>query len=293
MKRTGRIFVFGLGYSAQVLARRLVADGWTVAGTARDDGSAGALAEHGIEVFAFAPEQPLGAAGRKALAGSSHLLSSVPPDADGDPVLDRHGAEIAGHGGLDWAGYLSTTGVYGDTGGAWVDEASPLRPTSGRGEHRVAAERAWLDLVPSGVPVHVFRLAGIYGPGRNAIEQLRAGTAKRISRPGHVFSRIHVDDIAATLRASIARPDPGAVYNVCDDRPAEAHEVTRFAAELIGVEPPPLVAYDDALLSAMARSFWADRRRVRNDRIKDELGVRLAYPDFEAGLRAILAAEQG
>ena len=196
--------------------------------------------------------------------------------------------------GLAWAGYLSTTGVYGDTGGARVDETAAVNPTSERGRRRAEAEDGWLDLWrAAGVPVHVFRLSGIYGPGRSALGAVRAGTARRIDKPGHLFARIHVDDIAVVLRASMARPDPGAVYNVCDDQPAPAADVVAFACEILGVDAPPLVPFRQAArdMSPMALSFWRDNRRVDNTRIKRELGVRLNFPDYRAGLRAVLAAE--
>lgn len=283
-----RLFVFGLGYSATVLAHRLVEKGWRVDGTRRSEAAApGDIATHRFE-----RGHPLDDAGRAALAAATHLLSSVPPDEAGDPVLDAHGRDIAAHRGLAWVGYLSTTGVYGDSGGAWLDETAPLKPSSARGRHRVAAEAAWRKLAAQSVPVHIFRLAGIYGPGRNAIAQLRAGTAKRVDRPDILFSRIHVEDIASVLEASIKRPNPGAVYNVCDDRPAPSEAVVRHAAALIGVEPPPLTAFEDAGLSPMARSFYADNRKVSNARIKRELGVRLAYPDYEAGLEALARTER-
>jgi len=300
-----RLFVFGLGYSARTLALHLLgADpgatgggrGWAVAGTNRSEEGVAALAQTGIEAYRFDPETPLSASGLGALAAATHILSSVPPGEASDPVLDAHGEAIA-NSGAAWIGYLSTTGVYGDTGGAWVDEGAPVRPSGPRGERRVAAERAWLALAatsPTGkLPVHIFRIAGIYGPGRNALAQLRAGTAKRTEKPGHIFSRIHVADIAAVLAASMDRPNPGAIYNLCDDRPAPGPDVVSFAASLLGVEPPPLVPIEQAELSAMATSFYADNRRVRNDRIKQELGVRLAYPDYEAGLRALYAAGEG
>ncbi len=242
-------------------------------------------------MFLFDRGHPLDSAGLEALSAATHLLCSVPPDETGDPVLGHHRAALAKHGALKWAGYLSSTGVYGDTGGGWVDEGSPVRPSGPRGERRVAAEAAWLDLAGEGVPVHVFRLAGIYGPARNALAQLIAGTAKRIDKPGHVFSRIHVEDIARTLQASIARPHPGAIYNLCDDRPAAAEAVVRFAASLLEIDPPPLVPFAEADLTPMAASFYADSRRVRNARIKRQLGVKLAYPDYGAGLRALLDRE--
>jgi nucleoside-diphosphate-sugar epimerase len=286
-----RLFVFGLGYSAQVFARRLRARGWRVAGTTRSPEAATALRAEGVEALLFDRGHPL-IDPAAALAGTTHLLAGVPPDEAGDPVLDLHGPEIAACGSLAWAGYLSTTGVYGDRGGDWVDEDSALEPTSARATRRVAAERAWLDLHRDrGLPMHLFRLAGIYGPGRSALGQARAGTAKRIHKPGQVFSRIHVDDIATVLEASIARPHPGRAYNLCDDNPAPPAEVVARACALLGLEPPPLVPYEAAGLSTMARSFYRDNKRVSNRRIKEELGVVLAYPDYRAGLAAILAAE--
>ncbi|MGE5145709.1 MAG: SDR family oxidoreductase, partial [Candidatus Eiseniibacteriota bacterium] len=225
--------------------------------------------------------------------GVTHVLSSVPPDDTGDAVLDHHARDIASCRTLQWVGYLSTTGVYGDRGGGWVDESDALRPSGARGRHRVAAEDGWRALFREhGLPVHVFRLAGIYGPGRNALAQLRAGTARRIDKPGQVFSRIHVDDIVGVLRASMARPAPGAVYNVADDMPAPPQDVVAFAAELLDMAPPPLIPFAEAELSTMARSFYDDSKRVHNDRIKRELGVTLAYPNYRAGLRALLATER-
>ena len=288
MTASPRLFCFGLGYTASRLADGLGHDGWTVAGTTRDAEKAAALAGRGIAAHRFDRGHPLDDPAA-SLAGTTHLLVSAPPDADGDAVLQTHEPDIAALETLTWIGYLSTTGVYGDHGGEWVDEASELRPKSPRALRRAAAEDAWLDLWHRyGLPVHVFRLAGIYGPGRSALDQVRAGTAKRVDRPGQVFSRIHVDDIAATLRASIARPNPGAIYNVCDDEPVPAAEVVEQACRLLGVAPPPLVPLDEAELSPMAQSFYADSRRVSNARIKDELGVALSYPDYRRGLEACL-----
>jgi nucleoside-diphosphate-sugar epimerase len=268
-----------------------MARGWRVAGTTRDADKAAALADSGIDAFLFDRGQPLEDPAT-ALAGTTHLLSSVPPDAAGDPVIGHHEAEIAASGDLVWAGYLSTTGVYGDRDGGWVDEESELLPTGERGQRRVEAERAWLGLRERhGLPVHVFRLAGIYGPGRSAIDTLRAGGAKRIDKPGQVFSRIHVDDIATVLEASMARPNPGRAYNLCDDNPAPPAEVIEHASALLGFEAPPLVPFEAAELSPMARSFYRDNKRVSNRRIKEELGVNLAYPDYKTGLAALLAAE--
>ena len=277
--RPGRLFCFGLGHSGRALARELLSLGWRVAGTSRSQAGLAALGALGVEAVSF------GQVSEAALAGTTHLLSSVPPDEEGDPVLARYGSALTRLApALDWAGYLSTTGVYGDSGGGWVDEGSPLAPSGLRQARRVAAERAWA----AALPVHIFRLAGIYGPGRSALDQVRTKTAKRIDKPGHVFSRIHVDDISNVLIASIARPAPGAIYNVCDDLPAEPAEVVVEACRLLGVEPPPLVPFDAAGLSAMAASFWRDNRRVSNDRIKRDLGVTLRYPDYHSGLAACL-----
>jgi nucleoside-diphosphate-sugar epimerase len=278
-----RLFCFGLGYSARRLARRLAGDGWRIAGTCRGAGDAAVLAREGYEVHRFERGRPLPDG---ALRGATHVLVSLPPDESGDPALDLHGTDLARLGSVEWLGYLSTTGVYGDRGGGWVDEDTPPAPLTERARRRVAAEDGWRALP---LPVHVFRLAGIYGPGRSAIEAVRAGTARRIVKPGHAFSRIHVDDVAQVLAASIARPRPGAVYNVCDDEPAPSAEVTAYAAALLGVEPPPEEVFDPAALSPLSQSFFAENRRVRNGRIKHELGVALRYPTYREGLAAVLA----
>jgi nucleoside-diphosphate-sugar epimerase len=283
------LFCFGIGYAAQALARRVIASGWRVRGTCHSAERRVLLREAGFSAVLFDRNQPVDAA---ALNGITHLLISVPPDAEGDPVLAAHGADIAAMRGVSWLGYLSTTGVYGDRGGGWVDETAPLLPTGTRGRRRVAAERGWLDLWRDcGVPVHVFRLAAIYGPGRSAFDGLRAGTAKRIDKPGQVFSRIHVEDLASVLIASMEHPRPGAVYNVCDDDPAPPAEVVAYGAELLGIEPPPLVPLEAAGLSPMARSFYDDNKRVANRLIKTELGVIPRYPSYRSGLAAILAQE--
>jgi nucleoside-diphosphate-sugar epimerase len=283
------IYCFGLGYSALVVARRLAAAGWVVTGTCRSAEKAASLREAGFPADLFDRDRPVS---QTALSGVTHLLVSVPPDAIGDPVLARHRDDIAQISGLSWVGYLSTTGVYGDRDGGWVDETAQLLPTGERGRRRVAAEGGWLDLWRSReVPVHIFRLAGIYGPGRSAFDALRAGTAKRLDKPGQVFSRIHVEDLASVLMASITRPRPGAVYNVCDDDPAPPEAVVAHAAALLGLPAPPLVPIEAAALSPMARGFYDDNKRVSNELIKTELGVTLHYPDFRAGLAAILADE--
>ena len=281
-----RLFCFGLGYTALALARALAAEGWQIAGTTRDPGKQAHLEQKGFEVWRFDRDQPLEQAER-ALAGTTHVLSSIPPDEQGDPVLGRHARDLLRCASIVWAGYLGTTGVYGDRGGDWVSEADPVAPTMPRTLRRARAEGHWLA---SGLPVHLFRLAGIYGPGpgRNALAAARAGTARRIVRPGQVFCRIHVDDIVQVLRASMARPNPGAIYNVADDEPAPPQDVVTFACALLGIQPPPETPFEQAELSPMARSFYSDSRRIANARIKEELGVKLRYPTYREGLRALL-----
>ena len=280
------LFCFGLGYSARRLADRLMKEGWRVSGTCRSAEKQAALKAAGITAHLFDRDNPV-ADLRSHLANATHLLSSVPPDAAGDPVIDLHRAEIDSTTHLAWIGYLSTTGVYGDRQGDWVDETSALNPSGERGMRRLKAERAWLTLT---LPAHLFRLAGIYGPGSSALDTVREGRARRVVKAGQVFSRIHVDDIVAVLAASIARPHAGAAYNVCDDDPAPPADVITYACELLNVTPPPAVPYESAELSPMARSFYDDNKRCRNNRIKNELGVRLLYPDYRTGLNAILAA---
>lgn len=270
----------GHGYSADALARRLIPQGWTVIGTTRHPDKARRLHASGIEPLLWPGD--LG----PALARATHILASAAPDAAGDPFLIAS-PELA-QASVAWVGYLSTTGVYGDHQGGWVDEATPLTPVSARGAQRVLAESQWQA---TGLPVHVFRLAGIYGPGRGPFEKVRDGTARRILKPGQFFSRTHVEDIAQVLEASIARPNPGAAYNVCDDEPAPPEDVLSHAAALLGLPEPPGIPYDEAEMTPMARSFYAESKRVRNDRIKDELGVRLLYPTYREGLAALMATD--
>lgn len=272
----------GHGYSAAALTRRLVPRGWRVIGTTRSQGRAAAIAGTGVEAVVWP-----GADLREALAAATHLLVSAGPDANGDPVLRELGHLIAGKAAsLDWAGYLSTTGVYGDRQGGWVDEGSPCTPATRRGQWRLAAERAWA-VIP-GLPLHIFRLAGIYGPGRGPFAKVAGGQARRIVKPGQVFSRIHVEDIATVLENSIGRPNPGAIYNVCDDQAAPPEEVIAHAARLLDVPVPPAVPIEEAEMTAMARSFYAESKRVSNRRIRQELGVDLAYPTYREGLAALL-----
>ncbi len=283
-----RLFAFGLGFSALALAKRLSARGWQVAGTARGQGKVARLERQGYAIGRFAGE-PGDEDLRKLLAGTTHLLHSIPPGVKGDPVLASYRRELAALPQLKWIGYLSTVGVYGDQEGGWVDESTEPKPNSARTDARVEAERAWFRFgQETGVPVHVFRLAGIYGPGRSVFDKLKDGTARRIKKDGQVFSRIHVEDIASVLEASIARPRGGAIYNVADDEPAAPGEVVAYAAELIGVAPPPEVAFEEADLSPMARSLYEGSRRIMNARIKSELGVKLRYPTYREGLAALL-----
>lgn len=283
------LFCFGLGFSARSLIRQLPAADWRFDGTVREADKADQLTAAGIGAMVW-DGGPLTPDLASRLAEATHILVSVPPGTDGDPVLRRAAGHIAEKRNSQWIGYLSTTGVYGNTDGAIVDETAPLNPSSMRSQRRVEAEAGWLALASQ--PVHIFRLAGIYGPGRSVFDTIRRGAAKRIDKPGHAFSRIHVDDIGQILAASIAHPSPGAVYNVCDDEPAPPAEVTAYACGLLGVEAPPLEDFEDVRphMSPMALSFWDDNRRVANRRIVDDLGVRLRYPDYRAGLQAILAA---
>jgi nucleoside-diphosphate-sugar epimerase len=269
------------------VARRLNAEGWEVGGTCRQPNRRAALGALGIQSAVFRGDGPMEPSG--LLAGATHVLLSIPPADDGDPALRWHADNIAAAGSVEWVGYLSTTGVYGNRDGDWVDEASDLRPSSPRSERRVTAECDWLEWSDrTGIPLQIFRLAGIYGPGRSVADQIKAGTARRITKTGHVFSRIHVEDIATVVAASIARPRAGGIYNLCDDEPAAPGDVVTYACSLMEVEPPPEIRVEDADLSPMAKSFWMDNRRVSNHLIKSELGVKLAFPDYRMGIRTIL-----
>ncbi len=273
---------FGHGYVARTLAQALLPQGWRVFGTTRNERKINTLRDEGAAPIRW-PDGDFG----DALAQATHILISAAPGPEGDPILAVLQNEISALAPrLEWAGYLSTTGVYGDHDGAWVDETTPLTPATDRGKARVAAEAQWQSI--PGLPLQVFRLAGIYGPGRGPFEKVKAGTARRIIKENQVFSRIHVEDIAQVLEASMARPNPGAVYNVCDDDPAPPQDVIAHAAHLLDLPMPPAVAFEDAEMSPMARSFYSESKRVSNNRIKQELGANLIFPSYRDGLPTLL-----
>ena len=291
--KSPHLFCFGLGYSAMALAGRLFDEGWRISGTHRAGEKEDGSDSNGFVSYSFARDYPLD--DFDFLFDSvTHILVSIPPDAAGDPVLDIHGPDIARHREhIKWIGYLSTVGVYGDTKGRMVDENAPLLPTQERSRFRALAENRWQNLGAfNNLAIHVFRLAGIYGPGRSMFDKIRNAKAKNITKPGHKFSRIHVDDIANVLVASINNPQPGAIYNVCDDEPAEPSEVTKAASEIMRFPAPPEISFEDAYrdMSDMNKTFWADNRLVSNQRIKEELGVTLKYPTYREGLKAIFDA---
>ena len=279
-----RLFCFGYGYSAESLVRRLSSRDVAAAGTRTN---LPPTPEPAVELVAYKGDAA-SVDVRRLLAGTTHLLVSIPPDLEGDVVLRHFREDIAALADLVWIGYLSTVGVYGDHKGAWVDEETPTRPTSERSLRRLQAEQAWLDFRgESGKRVEIFRLSGIYGPGRSVLDNLKAGTARRIIKPNQVFNRIHVDDIARVLAAAIDKDAGHAIYNVSDDEPAPPEEVVAYAAELLGLPLPPAVAFESAGLSGMAASFWAESKQVRNTRIREALGVELLYPTYREGLRAL------
>jgi nucleoside-diphosphate-sugar epimerase len=284
---TKRLFIFGLGYSGLEIAQLALAQGWTVAGTCTGMEKAESLRAQGIETHLFDGTAPLAAA---SVGGASHILCSIAPGTVGDPALSLCEPLLRQ---ARWLGYLSTTGVYGDHGGGWVDEDTPPKPGQPRSIERLATERAWQAMArDAGVPLTIFRLPGIYGPGRSPIDQVKAGTARRIDKPGQVFSRIHVADIAGAALKAMTAPHRGDIYNVVDDLPVSTGEVVAFACELLDRPVPPSIPWDEIAptMSPMARSFYAESRRVRNERMKRDLGVVLRYPTYREGLRAIAAA---
>ena len=279
-----KLFCFGYGYVCDFLGHALKEQGWSVAGTSRDSDKREMMRNAGVDAYLFDDERPLGDP-LYVLKDVTHILISTPPGREGCPAYLAHGRMLSSLPNLEWVGYLSSTCVYGDRGGDWVNEYTETCPTSIRGTRRCKAEEQWRTLRRvEGLPVHVFRLAGIYGPGRSALDSVRVGIARRIQKDGQVFSRVHVDDIIDVITKSIELPNAGAVYNVCDDNSAPAHEVISYACELLGQPVPPLVPIEDANLPPMALSFYSDNKRVHNDRIKQELGIKLRYPDYRAGI---------
>jgi nucleoside-diphosphate-sugar epimerase len=279
------LLCIGLGYSARVLAARVAAEGWRIAGTSTSTESAARIAALGYKAIVFDGTAPSDAL-RAALASTTHLLISAPPDASGDPMLRHHASDFANATRLTWIGYFSTVGVYGDHAGAWIDETTPATPTSTRSRWRLDAENDWLAYGRrTGVRTEVFRLPGIYGPGRGPLEAVRKGTARAIVKPGQVFNRIHVEDIASVLAAAMARSTEHTFYNVTDDEPAPSHEVLAFAAAQLGLPAPPMVGFDSAGLTPMARSFYSECKRVSNTRIKSALGVTLLFPTYRDGMK--------
>lgn len=286
----GHAFFFGLGYTAQRLALRLIDAGWTVSGTVRSLQKAQRLTvELGVRAHVMTDDLPV-ADPVGAFCGVSHVVASIPPGADGDPALRHHREDLRSCESLCWVGYLSTPAVYGDRRGGWAREEEEPTPGSDRGRRRAAAERAWLDAFSDlDAAAQVFRIAGIYGPGprRNALESVRAGIARIIEKPGQVFNRIHVDDIGSVLLASMARPRHGGIYNVADTEACDPGDPVRFACTLLGVDPPQPIPFDSAELSEMARSFYSECKRLDTSKLHDELGVRLLYPTYREGLTVL------
>lgn len=306
------LFCFGLGYTASILGGKLIADGWEVGGSTRKAQKAAELEQRGFRAVVFGQDQGQDRGQDRgqaqapdksgendvdtALRRASHILVSIPPgrthDATQvtiDPVLGRFKTALAlkaAH--IRWIGYLSTIGVYGEHNGEWVDETAETRPVTERSSQRLSAEKEWLDFGRrSGIPVQIFRLPGIYGPKRNQLESIRNGKARRLVKEGQVFNRIHVEDIATVIASAMQLPVQGEIFNLSDDEPAPPQDVVAYAADLLGTPPPPVVNYEEAELSPMARSFYGECKRVRNNKIKDVLGVSLKYPTYREGLEKL------
>ena len=277
---TKSLLCIGYGFSARAMTAVLHPLGWNITGTTRSEVRANEMRNENVTPIIW-PGNNL----HEALTKASHLLISAPPSGLGDPFLNAIDPKRYE---FSWVGYLSTTGVYGNHNGAWVDETAALTPATQRGQLRVEAEAAW---TATGLPLHIFRLAGIYGSGRGPFSKVRNGTARRIIKAGQMFSRIHADDIAQVVTTSIMQPRPGAIYNLCDDEPAPPQDVLTYAAQLLNMPLPPAVNFDTAEMTPMARSFYAENKRVRNDLIKTELGVCLKYPNYKEGLKSLLKLE--
>lgn len=277
-ERAPHLLIFGLGYSGRAIARAAMAAGWQVSATTRG----GTAAEPGITLLPFSKAAP-------AIAAATHILTSAAPDETGDPVLARYHAAIKA-APATWLGYLSTTGVYGDAGGGWVDETTPPNPGYPRTQRRVTAEHGWAGLEK---PLAIFRLAGIYGPGRSMLDDLRSGQGRHVLKPGHVFGRTHRDDIALAVLAAMHKNATG-IFNLSDDEPATPSDVVQEAARLLGIAPPAPIPYEQIAqtMSPMALSFWAENRMVAAEITKSSLGIAWRYPTYREGLAAILAEER-
>jgi nucleoside-diphosphate-sugar epimerase len=282
-----RLFCFGLGYCAAELSRRLLNQAWTISGTTAHADKLPILKAQGFEPFLFdGTSAPTAIA--EALRSATHILLSIPPDAESDPALRQFGDAIAESPSVKWIGYFSTVGVYGDAHGDWVDETTEPKPGTERGQRRLKAETGWMNLAKdSGKSLVIYRLPGIYGPGRSAIDQLKAGTARRVFKPGQFTNRVHVADIATAVEASMNLAPGTHIFNITDDLPAPPQDVIEYGAELLGVPCPPATDVADQALSPTARSFYIENKKVSNARMKAELGVELAYPTYVEGLKAI------
>lgn len=285
-----RLVIIGYGYSSSAVARALEGQAESLHVTARGAEKIERLRSDGTDALAF-DGSALSPALATALSGATHLLMSAPPGEAGDPLLAAPGFSDLEVPALRRVAYLSTVGVYGDHGGAWVDETSPLCPVSQRSRQRVAAEESWQAFAAArNLDLGIFRLSGIYGPGRSAIDNLRAGTARRIIKPGQVFNRIHVEDIGGAVARALMRNGPLGIFNLTDDEPCPPQDVVTYAADLLGMPPPPEIPFETADLSPMGRSFYGENKRVSNAKIRSELGYRFRYPTYREGLKAYLEA---
>ena len=277
------LLIFGHGYTANVLVDHLGTEDWEIFGTTRNVETADLLRENNITPLMWSDEKYL----KSIIKQSNYILHSIAPTEVGDPVYEKYAEDIKARSiNLSWFGYLSTTSVYGNHDGQWVDEKTPVNPSSNRGRLRVNAENTWASI--HNLPLHIFRLAGIYGAGRSPLDKIRSGKAQLISKPGQFFSRIHVEDIARVLQASIGMPNHGSIYNVCDDMPAAPNEVLAYAAKLLNYPEPPRIGFEEAVLTPMAKSFYSDNKRVKNHLIKNEFNLALKFPNFKAGLDALV-----
>lgn len=286
------LFCFGFGYTASYLSQHLKQFGWQVSGTTTSEEKCVEMEECGVHSYLFDSTQPLCDA-LQCLSDVTHILISIPPNIRGDLVYDMYEHDLRRLKNLEWVGYLSSTGIYGNRDGGWVGEDDMVAPTSKRGSERFKAENQWLKLFEKyDFPVEIFRLAGIYGPGRSALDSVRMGTARRIEKKGHKFNRIHIDDIVQTLIAAMNKPHAGAIYNVSDDMPVPSHEVIAYACELLGMDVPPVIPYEQVDLAPIVRSFYKENKAIKNDKIKEVLGVELLHADYRDGLRSCLSFEK-